>query len=70
MRVVVKVGEVSVTVEGLDYTRRQVRALLGAVYAVAAMREPEEGAANPVGFSVITERAGDPEPEAFFTDDE
>ena len=70
MRVTVKVGEVSVTVEGLDYTRRQVRALLGAVYAVAAMREPEEEERAPLGFSVVTERAGEPEPEYQFTDDE
>ena len=70
MKVTVRVGEVSVTVEGLDYTRRQVRALLGSVYAVAALREPEEEERPPVGFSVVTERADDPEQEAFFTDDE
>jgi hypothetical protein len=70
MRVRVKVGDVEVTVEGVDYTRRQVRGLLGAVAGVAVMLTPDEPERAPVGFSVVTERADDPEPEAFFTDDE
>jgi hypothetical protein len=70
MKVTVRVGEVSVTVEGIDYTRRQVRGLLGAVAGVAVMLTPDEPERAPVGFSVVTERADDPEPEYLFTDDE
>lgn len=71
MKVTVTVQGVTVTVEGLDYTRRQVRALLGSVYATACLMDaPEAEERTPLGFAVITERAGDPEPEHLFTDDE
>jgi hypothetical protein len=70
MKVTVSVNAVSVTVEGLDYTRRQVRALLGSVYATACLMETPEESANPVGFAAHVERAPDMRPEAYFTDDE
>ena len=70
MRVTVSVNAVSVTVEGLDYTRRQVRALLGSVYATACLMETPEEERAPMGFAVITERGTDPPEEHLFTDDE
>ena len=70
MRVTVSVNAVSVTVEGLDYTRRQVRALLGSVYATACLMETPEEERAPMGFAVITERAGELRPENFYSDDE
>jgi hypothetical protein len=70
VKVTVTVGNVSVTVEGLDYTRGQVRGLLGSVYATACLMAPPEEAANPVGFSAHIERGTDPPEEHLFTDDE
>ena len=71
MKVTVIVGNVTVTVEGLDYTRGQVRGLLGSVYATAClMAQPEEDAANPVGFAAHVERSTGLPPEYQFTDDE
>lgn len=61
MRVIVKVGEVSVTVDGDDvtYTRRQVRALLAAVYATACLMAPPEPDRAVVGFTAHLERLPD-----------
>ena len=71
MKVTVRVGDVSVTVDGLDFTRRQVRDLLGSVYATAClMAAPEPDAPHPVGFTVLTERATGLPPEYQFNDDE
>ena len=70
MRVTVSVNAVSVTVEGLDYTRRQVRALLGSVYATACLMETPEEERAPMGFAAHVERAPDMRAEAYFTDDE
>jgi hypothetical protein len=55
VKVHVRVGEVSVTVEGLDYTRRQVRALLGSVYATACLMTPEPEERPTVSLGFVTE---------------
>ena len=70
MKVTVKVGEVALVVSGLDLTRREIRRLLMDCAGIAAGLSVEEAAANPIGFSVITERGTDPPEEHLFTDDE
>ena len=67
----VRVGDVEVRVEA-DLTAKQIRALLRTCAGISlglaeAAGEPER---QPFGFNVLTERAGEPEPEAFFSDDE
>lgn len=73
MRIRVRAGDVTIEVDGLDYTRPQVKAL--ANYAAglhAALNETEQPEANPIGFSLgaSTDLAPDPQPESYFTDDE
>ena len=75
MKVTVTVGPVTVRVDGLDLTERQVRRLLDSAAQIAVSlvdnspeSPPEERA--PVGFAAHLERAGEPKPEAYFTDDE
>ena len=70
MKVTVTVGQVTVRVDGLEFTHRQVRNLIGTVYATAALMAPEEAERNPVGFAAHLERAWEPKPEYQFTDDE
>ena len=69
MKVVARVGEVSVVVEGLDFTRRQIRSLLLTVAGIAASLGTEEPERTALGFAVITERADEPPHEDYFTDD-
>ena len=69
MKVVVRVGDVSVMAEGLDLTRRQIRSLLLTVAGIAASLGTEEPERTALGFAVITERADDPPQEDYFTDD-
>lgn len=69
MKVVVRVGDVSVMAEGLDLTRRQIRSLLLTVAGIAASLGPDEPERTALGFAVITERADDPPQEDYFTDD-
>jgi hypothetical protein len=59
VKVHVRVGEVVVIVDGIDFTRRQVTALLAAVSMADQMRtpEPEERPAIALGFT--TERLPD-----------
>lgn len=61
MKVHIRVGEVVVIVEGpeVDYTRRQVRDLLGAVYATACLMGPPEPDRGVVGFTAHMERLPD-----------
>ena len=75
MKVTVKVGEVVVTVDGLDLTERQVRRLVTLAGQIAGSlvdnspdSEPEER--PPVGFAAHVERATGLPPEYQFTDDE
>ena len=73
MRVTVKVGEVSLTVDGLDYTRRQVVALLGQVASVAvALADGEEEDRQAFGFSLgaTVERVPEDVSEPIYYDDE
>lgn len=69
MKVVVRVGDVSVMAEGLDLTRRQIRSLLLTVAGIAASLGPDEPERTALGFAVITERADEPPQEDYFTDD-
>ena len=69
MKVVVRVGDVSVMAEGLDLTRRQIRSLLLTVAGIAASLGPDEPERTALGFAVITERADEPPHEDYFTDD-
>ena len=69
MKVVVRVGDVSVMAEGLDLTRRQIRSLLLTVAGIAASLGTEEPERTALGFAVITERADEPPHEDYFTDD-
>lgn len=73
MRVTVKVGHISVTVEGVEYTRRQVTALLGQVASVAvALTEGEEEDRQAFGFSLgaSVERVPEDLSEPIYYDDE
>ena len=67
----VRVGDVEVRVEA-DLTDKQIKSLLRACAGIAlglaeATGEPER---PPMGFTVVTERADEPEPETHYTDDE
>lgn len=67
----VRVGDVEVRVAG-ELSTKEVKALLRACAGIAlglaeATGEPER---PPMGFTVVTERADDPEPETHYTDDE
>jgi hypothetical protein len=59
VKVHVRVGEVVVIVEGVDYTRRQVRELLGSVYATACLMEPAAPDVPLIGFTAHLERLPD-----------
>lgn len=56
MKVSLRVGQVSAEVEGVDLTRRQIRALLFDLAGIAATMEPEAEQAAPVGFTAHLER--------------
>jgi hypothetical protein len=59
-RVKIVAGSIELTVDGIDYTRRQVTSLLNQVAAIAALlnAEPDEEApTNPIGFTAHLERA-------------
>lgn len=65
MKVVIKVGDVSVTVDGLDLSKRSIRSLLMDCAGIAASLEPEAEQAAPMGFTAHLERLPDdlpPEP--------
>lgn len=59
MKVVIKVGEVTVTVEGMQLERKHVRALLIDCAGIAATLAPEVEQAAPVGFTAHLERLPD-----------
>jgi hypothetical protein len=59
-RVKIVAGSIELTVDGIDYTRRQVTTLLNQVAAIAALmnaEQDEEAPTNPIGFSAHLERA-------------
>lgn len=59
MRVVIKVGDVVVTVEGMDLERKHVRALLMDCAGIAATLAPEAEQAAQMGFTAHLERLPD-----------
>ena len=70
MKVTIVVGGTQIRVVGLDLTPRQVRRLLmdvAGIHATITPDEPEEK--QPIGFAAHVERAPDPAPESYFTDD-
>lgn len=69
MRVSVRVGDVRIDVEGLDYSRAQVRALLDRAAIIATGRDviPEQVSPSPLGFTTQIE---DRQPDYVFPDDE
>ena len=59
-RVKIVAGSIELTVDGIDYTRRQVTTLLNQVAAIAALmnaEQDEEASTNPIGFTAHLERA-------------
>ena len=56
MRVRLRVGNVSADLDGMELTRRQVRALLFDLAGIAATLEPEAEQSAPVGFTAHLER--------------
>ena len=78
MKVRLDVGEVSVRLDGVDLSPRQVRDLLrlcatvSAFVANAGPAEPVERASSPMGFTAHIERASDPVDDfsEFFEDEE
>lgn len=62
-RVKIVAGAIQVTVDGIEYTRRQVTALLDHTVALAAVLEVSEELASsessgtPIGFTATVERA-------------
>jgi hypothetical protein len=67
----VRVGDVEVRVEA-DLTHRQLKQLLRTCAGIAlGLREAEgEPERQPFGFNAHVERAPEPAPENFYTDDE
>jgi hypothetical protein len=59
VKVHVRVGEVVVIVDGIDYTRRQVTALLAAAAMADQMRTPEVEERPVVALGFTTERLPD-----------
>lgn len=78
MKVRLDVGEVSVRLDGVDLSPRQVRDLLrlcatvSAYVSAQAPVEPVERASSPMGFTAHIERASDPVDDfsEFFEDEE
>ena len=59
-RVKIVAGSIELTVDGIEYTRRQVTSLLAQVAALAAAinaETDEETTPNPIGFTAHLERA-------------
>lgn len=69
-KVVIKVGEVSVTIEGLELQRRHIKPLLMECAGIAAALAPEQPEASPIGFSAHIERLPDEIAEEPYYDDE
>lgn len=70
MRLRVTVGPVDVRVDGCDYTRAQVRALLMDCAGIAATLAPDAEPSSPIGFTAHVERLPDDLPENFHDDEE
>ena len=72
MRVRVRAGDVTIEVDGLEWTRRQVRDLAEHAAGIHAAMQDEQPEPNPIGFALgaATDLAPDPEDEPYYTDDE
>jgi hypothetical protein len=76
MKIRITLGELEIRTEGLELTKRDVRQLLKDLASIGvALSECQPAAAEetrqPIGFSVITERAEPAEPDySEFFDDE
>jgi hypothetical protein len=70
MKVVIKVGDVTLTVEGMDLQRRHVRALLMDCAGIAATLAPEAEQASPVGFTAHLERLPDDMADVTYEDED
>jgi hypothetical protein len=56
MKVTIKVGEVCLTLDGLDLDRKEVRRLLMDCAGIAASLTPEAETSAPLGFTAHMER--------------
>ena len=70
MKVIVKVGEFSVTVDGLDLSKRSIRSLLMDCAGIAASLQPEVEQAAPVGFTAHLERLPDDLADVTYEDED
>ena len=70
MKFIAKCGPVSLTVIGVDLSKRDIKRLLMDVAAVAVTLGEDEPERPPMGFAAVVERAPDLEPESFFSDDD
>lgn len=62
MKLRIKIGELELHVEGLEFTRKQVLKMLGETAGIALALSTEddtETPTNPIGFSATLERAPD-----------
>jgi len=70
MKVTIKVGEVCMTLDGLDLNRKEVRRLLMDCAGIAASLTPEAEASPPVGFTAHMERLAEEIPAEDYDDEE
>ena len=70
MKVRLRVGNVSADLDGMELTRRQVRALLFDLAGIAATLEPEAEQAAPVGFTAHLERLPEEMPAEPYDDED
>ena len=70
MKVVIKVGDVVVTVEGMDLERKHVRALLMDCAGIAATLAPEAEQVSTMGFTAHLERLPDDIAGDYFEDED
>ena len=70
MKVTIKVGEVCLTLDGLDLDRKEVRRLLMDCAGIAASLTPEAEASTPVGFTAHLERLPDELPGVDYDEEE
>ena len=70
MRVRLKVGQASADIDGMELTRRQVRALLFDLAGIAATLEPEAEQAAPMGFTAHLERLPEDLPAEPYDDED
>lgn len=70
MKVIIKVGDVSVTVEGMNLERKHVRAILMDCAGIAATLAPEAEAPPAIGFTAHIERLPDDMAEEPYYEDE